>query len=93
MTATATETQSTGAAGEGRISRVIGPVVDIEFPAGSIPDIYQALEIDYELGGEKRTLMPRTRPSVGFIAMARTMASPMCWATSSTSVRFSPPSS
>lgn len=65
MTATATETQSTGAAGEGRISRVIGPVVDIEFPAGSIPDIYQALEIDYELGGEQRTLVLEVAQHIG----------------------------
>ena len=28
------------------------------------------------------TWLPRTRPSVGFIEMARTMPSPMCWATS-----------
>ena len=65
MTATATETTSTGAAGEGRISRVIGPVVDIEFPAGSIPDIYQALEIDYELGGEQRTLVLEVAQHIG----------------------------
>ncbi|CAB4935092.1 unannotated protein [freshwater metagenome] len=28
------------------------------------------------------TWPPRTRPSVGFMEMARTMPSPMCWATS-----------
>ncbi len=73
MTATATETQSTGAAGEGRISRVIGPVVDIEFPAGSIPDIYQALEIDFELAGEQRTLVLEVALHIGD-AMVRAIA-------------------
>ena len=34
-----------------------------------------------------RTSAPRTRPSVGCIEMARTMLSPMCWATSRVSVR------
>ena len=29
-----------------------------------------------------RTSWPRTRPSVGFSAMARTTSSPRCWATS-----------
>ncbi len=36
------------------------------------------------------TSAPRTRPSVGFIAIARTMLSPTCWATSRVSVRVSP---
>src|SRR5512133_16547 len=29
----------------GKINQVIGPVVDVEFPAGSLPDIYTALTI------------------------------------------------
>ena len=36
---------------------------------------------------------PRTRPSVGFRAIARTVESPMCWATSHVIVVVSPPSS
>ena len=39
------------------------------------------------------TWPPRTRPSVGFIEMARTMPSPMCWATSRMIVLVSPLSS
>ena len=30
------------------MSRVIGPVVDIEFPADAMPEIYNALKTDYE---------------------------------------------
>ncbi len=33
----------------GRVARVIGPVVDIEFPADAIPDMYNALEVDIDL--------------------------------------------
>ncbi len=31
---------------QGRISQVMGPVVDVEFPAGKIPPIYNALTLD-----------------------------------------------
>ena len=66
MTATATETAApTGSAGVGRIARVIGPVVDIEFPADAIPDIYNALEVDIELAGEKHTLILEVAQHIG----------------------------
>ena len=42
--------------GTGRIARVNGPVVDIEFPHDAIPDIYNALTTDIEVAGEKSTL-------------------------------------
>src|SRR6478672_8427852 len=57
MTATideSAETQTQG--GVGRIARVIGPVVDIEFPADAMPEMYNMLKTELELGGEKRTL-------------------------------------
>jgi len=50
---TATDTT---AAGVGRVSRVIGPVVDIEFPAEAMPDIYNALHVDVSIGEQTRTL-------------------------------------
>ena len=34
----------------GRIRQVIGPVVDVEFPDGQLPDIYDAVEIPLEDG-------------------------------------------
>ncbi|WP_297081153.1 F0F1 ATP synthase subunit beta [uncultured Demequina sp.] len=36
----------------GRVARVIGPVVDIEFPADAIPDIYHALTVDIDLSAQ-----------------------------------------
>ncbi|MGL4172727.1 MAG: F0F1 ATP synthase subunit beta [Actinomycetota bacterium] len=67
MTATATQSGPAAAApaGVGRIARVIGPVVDIEFPATAIPDIYNALEIDYELNGESLTLVLEVAQHIG----------------------------
>ncbi|MEK9600138.1 MAG: F0F1 ATP synthase subunit beta, partial [Pontimonas sp.] len=40
----------------GRIARVTGPVVDIEFPHDAIPDIYNPLTTEVTLGGETSTL-------------------------------------
>ncbi len=38
---------STG--GTGRVARVIGPVVDVEFLGEEMPEIYNALHVDVEL--------------------------------------------
>src|SRR4051794_15650016 len=56
MTATAFETPATGAAGVGRVSRVTGPVVDIEFPSDAMPAMYNALQVEVTLGETARTL-------------------------------------
>src|SRR5258708_5326369 len=40
----------------GRVVRVIGPVVDAEFPRDAMPDIFNALHVEVELSGGKRTL-------------------------------------
>jgi len=42
--------------GTGRVVRVIGPVVDAEFPRDAMPDIYNALHVDVTLSGGKKTL-------------------------------------
>src|SRR6478672_4246883 len=42
--------------GVGRIARVTGPVVDIEFPADAIPDMYNMLTTEVELAGETHRL-------------------------------------
>src|SRR6476660_8635915 len=57
MTAIVEETQGTGSAGVGRIARVIGPVVDIEFPTDSMPPIYNALTCEFELSGETKSII------------------------------------
>ena len=40
----------------GRVARVIGPVLDIEFPSDAIPEMYNALKVDTEVAGVKETL-------------------------------------
>src|SRR5215470_17135229 len=42
--------------GTGQVVRVIGPVVDVEFPRDAMPDIYNALHVDVTLSGGTRTL-------------------------------------
>src|SRR5512134_2897498 len=66
MTATIEERGTEhGAGGVGRIARVIGPVVDIEFPSDSMPEIYNKLTVDYELGGETLTLPLEVAQHIG----------------------------
>ncbi len=54
----------------GRVARVIGPVVDVEFPPEGIPDLYHALEVDLDLtaqgeGEKKITLTLETAQHLG----------------------------
>jgi F-type H+-transporting ATPase subunit beta len=51
MTATAEDTFATPTeGGTGRVVRVTGPIVDVEFSPEEMPDIYNALKVDVELG-------------------------------------------
>src|SRR6202522_2298714 len=52
-------------AGNGRVARVIGPVVDVEFPADQMPEIYFALTIDVVLGEETRHLTLEVEQHIG----------------------------
>src|SRR5215468_8946405 len=40
----------------GRVVRVIGPVVDAEFPRDAMPDMFNALQVEVTLSGGTRTL-------------------------------------
>src|ERR1700724_2952791 len=53
------------ATGTGRVARVIGPVVDVEFPAEAMPEIYFALHVDITYGGETRTLTLEVEQHIG----------------------------
>ena len=67
MTTTVENTAGSGeaAASTGRVARVIGPVVDVEFPADQMPEIYYALHVDVSYGGETRTLTLEVEQHVG----------------------------
>ena len=52
ITADSPSTEAPKQGGTGRVARVIGPVVDVEFASGSIPGIYNALHVEVTLGDE-----------------------------------------
>ncbi|QNE17794.1 F0F1 ATP synthase subunit beta [Kribbella qitaiheensis] len=66
MTATVTEKNDNNAAGSaGRVVRVIGPVVDVEFAADAMPDMYNALEVDITLADNTQTITLEVALHVG----------------------------
>jgi F-type H+/Na+-transporting ATPase subunit beta len=65
MTATTDSDASGAAANTGRVARVIGPVVDVEFSAESMPDIYNALHVDVTLDGVTTTLTLEVAQHIG----------------------------
>ena len=61
----------------GRIVKVAGPVVDVEFPPDDLPEVLHALEIDFSIGGEHKTVIAETAQHLGHnrvraVAMAPT---------------------
>ena len=61
----------------GRIVRVAGPVVDVEFAPNGLPEILHALEVDLTVGGRTSTIVCETAQHLGgnkvrAIAMAST---------------------
>src|SRR5450631_3025641 len=69
MTATADTPQSADGpaedAGAGRVVRINGPVVDVEFSAESMPPIYNALEVEITLDDETTTLTLEVEQHLG----------------------------
>jgi F-type H+/Na+-transporting ATPase subunit beta len=65
MTATVENTADGGSTGTGRVTQVIGPVVDVEFPAEQMPEIYWALHVDATFGEQTRTLTLEVEQHIG----------------------------
>ena len=49
----------------GRIVKVAGPVIDVEFPPEALPEINTAIEVDIEIGGEQRTVINEVAAQLG----------------------------
>jgi F-type H+/Na+-transporting ATPase subunit beta len=52
----------------GKVVQVIGPVVDVEFPSGALPAIYNAVRVRFDEGGKKdpeRALTAETAQHLG----------------------------
>src|SRR6201992_74085 len=62
MTATVENETATST---GRVARVTGPVVDVEFPAESMPEIYFALHVDATIADTTRTLTLEVEQHIG----------------------------
>ena len=67
MTATVENPADSGAGtpGTGRVVRVIGPVVDVEFSSEQMPEIYNALHVGITLGEETRELTLEVEQHIG----------------------------
>ncbi len=50
---------------EGRIVGIAGPVVDVEFPRGALPELNSAVEFDIELEGETITVLAEVAQQLG----------------------------
>ncbi len=49
----------------GRIVKVAGPVIDVEFPADALPEINFAIEVDIEVEGQKSTVICEVAQQLG----------------------------
>ena len=51
--------------GVGRVARVIGPVVDVEFPVDTMPDLENAVLVDTTIGGATTTMTMEVALHIG----------------------------
>ena len=65
MTTLSDRTAETTATGTGRVVRVIGPVVDVEFGRDTIPEQFNALTAEIELGELSKTLTLEVAQHIG----------------------------
>ncbi|MCG7201811.1 hypothetical protein MD273_18955, partial [Marinobacter pelagius] len=77
MTTALEEQNAQQAATAGRVVRVIGAVVDVEFPRGELPALYNALTVEVTLESVKKTVVLEVAQHLGdnlirTIAMAPT---------------------
>jgi F-type H+-transporting ATPase subunit beta len=50
---------------DGRIVAIVGPVVDVEFPPGDLPEINFALEFEIEIEGQTETVVAEVAQHIG----------------------------
>jgi F-type H+-transporting ATPase subunit beta len=50
---------------KGRVVRVIGPVVDVEFPPAELPEINTALRVDLTIGDDTTTITCEVAQHIG----------------------------
>ncbi|EKD28491.1 MAG: hypothetical protein ACD_79C00288G0011 [uncultured bacterium] len=50
---------------QGKVVEIVGPVIDIEFSAGKLPEIYNAIKISYVMNGEKIEIIAEVAVHLG----------------------------
>ncbi len=65
MTATAVAETQEQTRNIGRVTRVVGSVVDVQFPANQIPEIYNALHVEAGTADDRRTITLEVELQVG----------------------------
>ena len=62
---TMTEASSGNDLKDGRVVAIAGPVIDVEFPPNSLPELNSAVEFTVELGGDSVTVMAEVAQQLG----------------------------
>lgn len=57
----------------GKITQILGAVVDVQFDSANVPAIYQALKVDYTIGGTPTKLVVEVQQHLG-AGLVRTVA-------------------
>jgi len=65
MTITENAPTSQRANADGRVVGIAGPVIDVEFPRGALPELNMALEFDIELEGETTSVLAEVAQQLG----------------------------
>ena len=73
MTAILSRNEPEATTGVGRVARVIGPVIDVEFPTDDMPEIYNALKVTTNIAGTEETLTLEVAQHIGD-GMVRTIS-------------------
>ena len=62
---TMTESSTQHELQDGRVVGIAGPVIDVEFPRGALPELNSAVEFEVTLDGKSTTDPRRSRAAVG----------------------------
>ena len=85
--ATNPATSSEGNLQNGRILSVVGPVIDVEFPSGTLPEINFALKFDRMVDGKPQTLTAEVAQHIGDRVARAIVMQPTDGVTRGTSVK------
>src|SRR4051795_958309 len=65
MTITENAPAQSGRSTDGRVVGIAGPVIDVEFPRGAVPEINNALEFDITVAGDVTKVLAEVAQQLG----------------------------